>query len=114
MTIRAQRQDERLEEIEQRLLALEHQWKALIGISNGDKHMSTSRGRFLDAIDKHFNEENLRDAAYELSVDYDSLPAEGKRAKARELILQLEDEGRLFQLTGWLQKTRPNIEWVTP
>lgn len=109
MVIRDQRQDERLEKIEARLADLERLWQAISKPVN-TRSIST-RGHLVDLMDGHLSEGDLRDAAFELSADYDSLPADGKRSKARELILSLERQSRLYQLTAWLQQRRPNVNW---
>jgi hypothetical protein len=56
------------------------------------------RLRLLEAIDRHFDGEELRTLCFELEVDYDSLPARGKINKARELIKYCERSRRLDRL----------------
>jgi hypothetical protein len=45
-----------------------------------------------------FNDSELRDLCFELHIDYESLPGEGKAAKARELVSFCERRDRLSEL----------------
>ena len=45
-----------------------------------------------------FNDSELRDLCFELHIDYESLPGEGKAAKARELVSFCERRDRLPEL----------------
>ena len=51
-----------------------------------------------EALDRRLSREGLRDLCLRLGVDYDSLPGEGKRARARELVLAMSRAGRLADL----------------
>lgn len=53
---------------------------------------------------ERFDLEELRTLAFELGIDYDSLPGEGKAGKVRELILFLDRRGKLGQLLAEIQK----------
>ena len=72
---------------------------------------TTSRGHLLHLLDEHTNETDIKDAAWELGVDYDSLPARGKHGKSRELAKLMKREARGYQLINWLQTRFPQIEW---
>jgi hypothetical protein len=65
----------------------------------------------LQNLDKHFSEEDLRTLCFELGVDYENLPAQGKAGKARELIRHLERAGRIADLIDLGRKRRPKISW---
>jgi len=58
-------------------------------------------------IVEHFDREDLRTLSFDLGIDYDSLPAEGKAAKARELILALGHRHQLDRLLNGLRQVRP-------
>lgn len=58
-----------------------------------------------------FNEKELRTLCFDACVDYDSLPAQGKAGKARELILALARAGRLDELIERCRVLRPRIAW---
>jgi hypothetical protein len=69
------------------------------------------RLRLLEAIDRHFDGEELRTLCFELEVDYDSLPARGKINKARELIKYCERSRRLDRLVDLCRQKRPFVDW---
>jgi len=59
----------------------------------------------------NFGDNDLRDLCVEMNVDYESLPGEGKSAKARELIAYCERRGRLPDLVTKCYELRPNVAW---
>ena len=61
---------------------------------------------------ERFNDQELRDLCFELDVDYDSLPGDGKADKARELLLFLERRGRIQDLIETGTRIRPDINWT--
>jgi len=67
----------------------------------------TDLTRLHQFILEHFDREDLRTLSFDLGVDYDSLPAEGKAAKARELILALGHRHHLDRLLNGLRQARP-------
>ena len=75
------------------------------------QHKVNNRTLFLDEVNERLGEEDLRDAAYELSVDYDNLPAKTKRGKAREMMKLFESQKRLNEFVDWLQRRVPTVEW---
>jgi hypothetical protein len=70
---------------------------------------TSSRAELHSLIDEHFDREELRTLCFDLAVDYDSLPAEGKRAKARELVALMERHGRLEALQEAVRRARPGL-----
>ncbi len=52
-----------------------------------------------DALDRRLALDDLRDLCLRLGVDYDSLPGEGKRARARELVLAMERQSRTAEVS---------------
>jgi hypothetical protein len=69
------------------------------------------RAVFLQQLVDAFNEEELRSLCFELSVDFDSLPAIGKAGKARELVALLERSGHLPDLIALCSAQRPGMTW---
>jgi len=61
------------------------------------------------ALVKHFDLEELRTLCFDLSVDYDSLPGEGKEGKARELVAHVQRRGELESLILAVRRERGNI-----
>jgi len=57
----------------------------------------------------YYDIEELRDLCFTLGVDYDSLRGEGKRGKARELVLLLRRQGRLERLLQALRESRREL-----
>lgn len=67
--------------------------------------------RLRQILDTYFNAGDLRTLCFDLSVDYDSLPGEGKANKARELVAYLERRGRIPELVALGRQQRPNVSW---
>jgi hypothetical protein len=57
----------------------------------------------------YFNDEELRDLAFELTIDYESLPGAGKSGKARELVAFAERHGRFAEVVELVQRLRPGV-----
>jgi len=56
-----------------------------------------------------FNLEELRTLCFDLRVDYDSLPGEGKAAKARELVAYMQRREELERLVAAVRRERGDI-----
>ena len=61
-----------------------------------------------------FDESELQDLCFDLSVDYESLPAQGKANKARGLIELMMRNGRLPDLLTNCAALRPHLNWGEP
>ena len=59
------------------------------------------------ALNQGFGEEDLRDLAFELAIDYDDLPGATRKAKARELVLHCRRHERLAELRQAILQQRP-------
>ncbi|MCP4424800.1 MAG: hypothetical protein GY803_09930 [Chloroflexi bacterium] len=59
-----------------------------------------------------FGQEDLRTLCFDLMIDYDDLPAQGRENKARELILYMERRGRLPELLAACEQKRPIYHWA--
>jgi len=57
------------------------------------------------------DEDDLRDLCFDLDVDYECLTGEGKRAKVRALITQLDHRGRIPDLVEAGRELRPDVSW---
>jgi hypothetical protein len=62
-------------------------------------------------LDTHFSSSDIRDLCFLLSVDYENLPGNTKRDKARELILHMVRRGRDYELWKACRELRPNGPW---
>ncbi len=60
-----------------------------------------------------FGASELRTLCFDLGMDYDDLPDEGKAAKARELVIHLERRNRISELVRAGKRLRPDIAWET-
>jgi hypothetical protein len=49
-----------------------------------------------------------------LNVDYENLEGQGKRNKARELVMMMDRHGRLPDLTTLAAQLRPKVKWQDP
>jgi len=62
-------------------------------------------------LSDYFSEEEIRTLCFDLSVDYDDLPATGKANKVRELVIYLDRRNRIQDLESAVRRQRPNIPW---
>ena len=69
------------------------------------------RAKLRQAIAGHFDEEELRTLWFDLGLDFESLPAEGKAAKAREIVAYAERNGSISKLLAFLGELRPSVSW---
>ena len=69
--------------------------------------MAEDRTALLQFLDSHYTLDGLKTLCFDLFVDYDNLSGDTKNAKARELILHLERNGRLPGLQAALARTNP-------
>lgn len=62
-------------------------------------------------IVKHFDLEELHTITFDLEVDFDNLPGQGREAKARDLISYLKRTDQLNSLLQILKERRPGVDW---
>lgn len=65
----------------------------------------------LDLIDQHFAEEELKELCFRLNIEYDDLPASGKRSKAMELIKHCVRHSLLASLVQTCSSQRQDVAW---
>lgn len=58
-----------------------------------------------------FSDDELRTLCFDLGLDYDLLPGEGKGGKARELLRYLDRRDRIDELIEVGQTMRPDVPW---
>ena len=73
---------------------------------------SVSLVQLRQVLETRFNRQELRTLCFDLDVDYDSLPGEGKGAKARELVAYLERRDLLPALIALVRQQRPDVVWA--
>jgi formylglycine-generating enzyme len=69
--------------------------------------MAEDRNSLLQFLVRHYSLDGLKTLCFNLFVDYDNLAGDTKNAKARELILHLQRNGRLDDLRGVLARELP-------
>ena len=73
---------------------------------------SDYRTKVRQDLTDHFNEEELRTLCFDMGLDYESLPAQGKAGKAREIIAQVERNGAITKLIEQCRRLRPDVHWT--
>jgi len=68
--------------------------------------------RLRQILASRFDEGDLRTLCFDLGVEYDDLPGEGKANKARELVVYLKHRNRIGELIETGKRLRPDITWV--
>jgi CHAT domain-containing protein len=62
-------------------------------------------------LDQRFSDDELKTLCFDLGVEYDSLPGEGKTSKARELVSYFEHRDSVGELEEVAKQSRPDIDW---
>lgn len=62
-------------------------------------------------VSDKFNEDELRDLARKLSIDYEDLSGDNKLRKAHELVENIDRHGRVSELLEILREERPRDTW---
>ena len=78
-------------------------------VPDRDRSKSTYMPNLYKLISEVFDEEELRTLCFDMAVDYDTLRAEGKAGKARELVLHLSRRARVSELVNNVRNQRPEI-----
>ncbi|MCP4542993.1 MAG: hypothetical protein GY832_38240 [Chloroflexi bacterium] len=79
--------------------------------SRKGRALHKSSGTMRHNLNAHFNAGELHDLCFDLNIDYDSLPGEGKSDKARELVAHCRRHGRTQELVMQCSKLRPKVNW---
>jgi hypothetical protein len=95
----------RIDRIESELAEHERLWRLVTGQS--DTGQLNRKAFYLDILATMFSADELRTLCFEMAADYDSLPGAGKFGKARELMIYLENRGRLDRLYVAVRRERP-------
>ncbi len=72
---------------------------------------SKFRRELRNSILRHFNLDELKVLAHDLSVNWDAISGETINLKVKELIDYLDRRGSLSELTRELRRERPNVAW---
>lgn len=64
-----------------------------------------------ESLVDYFEVEDLESLCFDLGLDYDGLPGDGKRGKVVELIEYFGRTGRIVELIDHCAQLRPNLAW---
>ena len=67
-----------------------------------------------EILDARFDREELRTLCFDLGLNYDDLPGEGRAAKARELVARMHQLGRIPDLIKIGARMRSDVVWESP
>lgn len=81
-------------------------------IARPDTGKLRQRKSLRELLTEYFNEDELRNFAFDFGLDWEQLPGENKGAKARAIIEAAEHDGRLYMLVGECAKARPHLDWL--
>jgi hypothetical protein len=60
-------------------------------------------------LSARYSESELQDLVFDLGLDYESLPGDGKAGKARELVAHCDRHGLIADLVEAMKKGRPDV-----
>lgn len=66
---------------------------------------------YLSLLREHLSEDDGREVAFCLGLDWETLPGLSKRGKILSMVQELEKAGRLYQLENTVRDLRPNVDW---
>lgn len=79
--------------------------------ANSENKISDLPYKFYDLFRQSFNESEIQEVSFELSIDYESLSGKNKDDKARELIRFCQRKNCQAELKNIVVKKRPHISW---
>ena len=74
--------------------------------------MTKSYRNLRDAIDQHFNLQELKNLCFDLGVDFDNLRGDTKIGKIQSLIIHYLELRKSDELIAYLQTTNRDVEWT--
>lgn len=69
------------------------------------------RNKLFKALNKHFNEGEVKELCFELGIKYEDLEGETRRGKNRELVDYYARRQKLEELHDACRKARPQLNW---
>lgn len=60
-----------------------------------------------------FSDSELRNLCFDIEIDYESLPGQGKADKARELLAHVKRHKQEDKLLAECRKLRPHVDWLS-
>lgn len=83
-----------------------------VSVQKVETNQSDFRAKLRQDLTDYFSEEELRTLCFDMALDYESLPAQGKAGKAREIVAQVERNGATTKLIEQCRLLRPNVQWM--
>ena len=77
--------------------------------ADADANLTEEARKLAGMLNDHFDNEELREVAFQLNVDWDNLRGETKQAKAHELVKFCDRRGRTRELKSIVRLARPNL-----
>lgn len=87
--------------------------KPLDGTAPEDSVQLRLRTALLDVLSQRFDEGELETLCFNTGVEYEDLPAQGRKNKARELVRHFDNRNRLPDLVQAIESQRPDA-WPPP
>lgn len=75
--------------------------------SNFARQSLTHRSKIKRFIEDYYDLEGIKDLCFDLDIKFDIVPGSTLNAKARELVIMLEQSGRLDELQSLFEQNRP-------
>lgn len=101
--------------IEDRVETLERQFQELRGtlahLLNAPGTHAGGHRNYLNLMNKYLSSDDIRELAFQHSIDYEDLDGENARGKTLSLVQEMERQGRLYQLEQAVRKMRPGVDW---
>lgn len=67
--------------------------------------------QYLALLRDYLSEDEARELAFRVAVDWETLPGESKRGRLLSLVQELERRGRLYQFEAMVREIRPHVDW---
>ena len=64
-----------------------------------------------DLLNEHFNDAELRQLCFDLTIEYENLPGDTRLAKAQVLVQHCLRHNRLSELADRCRELRPTVAW---
>ena len=77
--------------------------------ADADANLTEEARKLAAILNEHFNEDELKEVAFQLNADWDNLPGETKQAKSRELAIYCERRSRMREIKSIVRLARPNL-----
>lgn len=97
-------------QMESRVTVLEKAVQELRRFHAPPKAAQNGRG-YLALMAQYLSEDDCRELAFCMDVDWEALPGEAKRGRLLSLCQLVERQGRLYQLEQMVRDLRPNVDW---